>query len=78
MRRRRSFAGRSIRISRTCRADRLRAENTVNVGKQSTSGIDVDATYRFPSTSWGRTTIKYNGAYVMSWKQQTFDSTGLS
>jgi iron complex outermembrane recepter protein len=50
-------------------------ENTVNVGKQSTSGIDVDTTYRFPSTSVGRFTVKYNGAYVMSWKQQTFDNT---
>jgi iron complex outermembrane receptor protein len=50
-------------------------ENTVNVGKQSTSGVDVDLTYRFPSTSVGRVTAKYNATYTLSWKQQTFDST---
>jgi iron complex outermembrane recepter protein len=50
-------------------------ENTINVGKQSTSGVDVDVTYRFPSTTAGRFAVKYNGAYVLSWKQQTFDST---
>jgi iron complex outermembrane receptor protein len=50
-------------------------ENTVNVGKQETDGFDFDATYRFPVSSVGRFTARFNGTYTMNWKQQTFDGT---
>jgi iron complex outermembrane receptor protein len=50
-------------------------ENTTNVGKQMTNGFDFDATYRFPVTSYGRFTARFNGTYVMNWKQETFDSS---
>jgi iron complex outermembrane receptor protein len=50
-------------------------ENSVNVGKQETDGFDFDATYRFPTMSWGRFTARFNGTYTMNWKQSTFDSS---
>jgi iron complex outermembrane receptor protein len=50
-------------------------ENTVNVGKQETSGVDVDFTYRAVPTAWGRLVAKFNGSYVLHWKQQTFDNS---
>jgi len=50
-------------------------ENLVNVGKQETSGIDIDLTYRFPTTPYGRFTGRFNGSYVLHFKQATFDAT---
>ncbi len=50
-------------------------ENSVNVGKQETDGFDFDFTYRFPTTNVGRFTARFNGTYVMDWKQETFDTT---
>jgi len=50
-------------------------ENTVNVGAQETSGIDVDLAYRAPPTAWGRFVARMNGTYVLHWKQTTFDAT---
>jgi len=50
-------------------------ENTTNIGKQETDGFDFDATYRFPVSSVGRFTARFNGNYVMNWKQQTFDGS---
>ena len=49
-------------------------ESTVNVGKQEARGLDFDATFRAPATAMGRLVAKYNGSYIMSWKQSTFDS----
>jgi iron complex outermembrane receptor protein len=49
-------------------------ENLVNIGKQATTGIDVDFTHRTPNASWGRLTARLNGSYVMWWKQSTFES----
>jgi iron complex outermembrane receptor protein len=50
-------------------------ENSVNIGKQETDGFDFDFTYRFPTTTVGRFTARFNGTYTMDWKQETFDST---
>ena len=48
---------------------------STNIGKQETTGIDVDVTYRFAPMAMGRIVAKLTGTYIMSKKQTTFDQS---
>jgi iron complex outermembrane receptor protein len=41
-----------------------------NLGKLQTSGVDVDVTWRGPSSSLGRVGFSLNGTYIIDWRQQ--------
>jgi iron complex outermembrane recepter protein len=45
-------------------------QSLVNVGKVFVSGVDVDAKYRFPSTSLGKFTLGWSGTYMQRWDSQ--------
>jgi iron complex outermembrane receptor protein len=45
-----------------------------NIGKQTTSGIDINAKYRFPATSAGQFNLAFNGTYIISYKQTDKDN----
>ena len=49
-------------------------QNNLNVNEITTSGVDLNATYRFPRTDWGQLRTDFNGTYVFQWDQN--DGTG--
>jgi iron complex outermembrane receptor protein len=49
-------------------------QNYVNVNEITTSGVDINLTYRFPRTDWGQLRTDFNGTYVFEWDQN--DGTG--
>ena len=43
----------------------------VNLSELTTEGVDVNASYRFPASSYGRYTLAFNGTYLMKWDQKS-------
>ena len=41
----------------------------VNLSVLKTEGVDVNASYRFPSFGWGRLSLSFSGTYLMKWDQ---------
>ena len=46
-------------------------QTLVNLTELKTEGFDVNASYRFPRASWGRTSVSFNGTYLMRWDQKS-------
>jgi iron complex outermembrane receptor protein len=46
-------------------------QTLVNLTELKTEGIDVNASYRFPSFGWGRVSVGFNGTYLMKWDQKS-------
>jgi iron complex outermembrane receptor protein len=44
-------------------------QNNVNVTEVTTSGVDINATVRFPRTDWGQVKVDLNGTYMIEWDQ---------
>jgi iron complex outermembrane recepter protein len=53
-------------------------EGRQNLGKLSTSGVDVDASYRGPVTPIGRFGVNLSGTYIAQWQQQLDGVTYVS
>jgi iron complex outermembrane receptor protein len=45
-------------------------QTLVNLTELKTEGIDINAAYRFPKSTWGRVTLAFNGTYLMKWDQK--------
>jgi len=49
-------------------------QNNLNVNQITTSGIDLNGSFRFPRFDWGQFKFDINGTYVFKWDQN--DGTG--
>ena len=46
-------------------------QTLVNLTELKTEGIDINASYRFPSLPWGRVSVALNGTYLKKWDQKS-------
>jgi iron complex outermembrane receptor protein len=48
-------------------------EDLINLNQVTTSGIDFNASVRFPTTDWGQFNVAFQGTYYIKWDQQAED-----
>jgi iron complex outermembrane receptor protein len=53
-------------------------QGNLNLGETKVRGVDVDARWRFPSTSIGAFTLTFNGTYIDKYEFQNVDGTWQS
>jgi iron complex outermembrane receptor protein len=45
-------------------------QNNANINQVTTSGVDFNASYRFPQATWGQLAFNFNGTYYIQWDQR--------
>ncbi len=53
-------------------------QRNLNLGETKVRGVDIDARWRFPSTSIGAFTLSFNGTYIDKYEFQSVDGTWQS
>ena len=53
-------------------------QRNLNLGETKVRGVDIDARWRFPSTSIGAFTLSFNGTYIDKYEFQNIDGTWQS